>query len=164
MNSKSYQGGTGNESWEEDHHANFASFKENKFSEPFQKEDGSIDDGYMVAKYDAALDPNIPFLYGRPTHHFHRWIKAVWHIIPISEEANFMEILNHATKIHSDIASKILVRKYQRNDALNKSSSSYDNFSSSISSQNLSFSISSSISSSSSSSSFLSREVRKLMR
>ena len=68
----------------------------------------------MTAKYDPNLDPNVPFLYGKPSHHFHRWIKGIWHLIPIPEGANYNEIQERSLARKKEIDSNILARKFAR--------------------------------------------------
>ena len=81
VNSKGYQGGTGDESFHEDHHSNFVCFKGNIYSEPFLDEDNNYMINFQPAKYSKTLDQTKPFIYGKPSHHFHRYIKALWQYV-----------------------------------------------------------------------------------
>ena len=68
----------------------------------------------MAAKYDPELDQNLPFLFGKRSHHFHRWIKAVWHLIPIREGEDYKEIERRSLDRKKQIDTNILARKFSR--------------------------------------------------
>ena len=111
VNSKEYQDETGQDSF---HHCNFASFKQNTFSEPFKEIDGTMNEGFMPAKYDVNSDQDVPFIYGMPSHHFHRYIKGIWQLIPVDEGSNFSDILGKCLRMKHEIDENRLVRKIAR--------------------------------------------------
>ena len=119
MNGKLYQGETGHESYEEGHHANFASFLKDTYSEPFLAPDSTINNGYMPAKYDRKsidFDDNIPVLYGKESHNFHRYIKSLWQLTPVSAYKNFDKVLTDINVMKYESYSRRVAHKVSLNN------------------------------------------------